>query len=96
MATSSPWRRRISASYSFFFILGRAALAASNSSMPDGGRVGLRRASDVVDFSSFLAFLSFFLDFLLIGRHSLRESAHYLRCSCRSWVRVSRSARTSR
>ncbi len=62
-ATSSPWRTRISASYAFFFIFGRAATAASNSSMPDGGTgTGESRVSD------FFELLCFF-DFLLIDPH---------------------------
>ena len=63
MATSSPCRRRISASYSFFFIGGRAALAASNSSIPAGGIVA-SSVADVLGDSFSLAFLAFLADFL--------------------------------
>jgi hypothetical protein len=60
IATSSPWSRRISTSYSFVFILGRAALAASNSSMPDGGT----KPSVGTDADADRSFPSFDLPFL--------------------------------
>ena len=76
MATSSPCRRRISFSYSFLFILGFPAEAASPSATSGGGVV----TSDPVDLPAFLSLLdSLFLsllDFLPIGPTPLRENCN--------------------
>src|SRR5205085_1835092 len=68
-ATSSPCRRRSSASYSLFFIFGRDAAAASKASMLRGTATsdpaGVPPRSCVVAFGDFFDFFDFF-DFLPI------------------------------
>ena len=80
-ATSSPWRRRISASYSFFFIFGRAATAASNSSMPAGG-TGACEAR-VSDFLSSLCFFDFLLIDPVFPAAATRDASSERRASSR-------------